>query len=104
MAKSILRRIGGVIFPPLLVFLRTNMNFRSLDGTVDFGSFNRKLSLRDRYQLQRAIPELDGRLLWITGPLLDNCGGVETFVVIRDDLCHHDHGHRPDVRHRASIR
>jgi hypothetical protein len=75
LAKSLIRRIGGGLFAPLLVFLRTNMNFRSLDGTVDFGSFNRKLSLRDRYQLQRATPELDGRLLWITGPLLDNCGG-----------------------------
>ena len=75
LAKSLIRRLGGGVIPFLLIFLRTNMNFRSLDGTVDFGSFNRKLSLRDRYQLQRATPELDGRLLWITGPLLDNCGG-----------------------------
>ena len=75
LAKSLIRRIGGDLIPLIKVFLRTNMNFRSLDGTVDFGSFNRKFSLRDRYQLQRATPELDGRLLWITGPLLDNAGG-----------------------------
>ena len=53
LAKSLIRRIGGEFIPLINVFLRTNMNFRSLDGTVDFGSFNRKRSLRDRYQLQR---------------------------------------------------
>ncbi len=73
MGKALFRRFFPIEI--IAVLLRTNMNFRSLDGTVDFGSFNRKFSLRDRYQLQRATPELDGRLLWITGPLLDNAGG-----------------------------
>jgi hypothetical protein len=75
LVKSLVRRIGGGFIPLINVFLRTNMNFRSLDGSTDFGSFNRKFSLRDRYQLQRASDQLDGRLLWITGPLLDNAGG-----------------------------
>jgi len=73
--KSLVRRIGGDFIPFINIILRTNMNFRTIDGQTDFGSFNRKFSLRDRYQLQRATPELDGRLLWITGPLLDNAGG-----------------------------
>ena len=73
--KSLVRRIGGDFIPFINIILRTNMNFRTIDGQTDFGSFNRKFSLRDRYQLQRASAELDGRLLWITGPLLDNAGG-----------------------------
>jgi|GEM_PF-1469895 hypothetical protein len=73
--KSLVRRFGGGLFPPIAIILRTNMNFRTIDGQTDFGSFNRKFSLRDRYQLQRASAELDGRLLWVTGPLLDNAGG-----------------------------
>jgi hypothetical protein len=73
--KSLVRRFGGGLIPFINIILRTNMNFRTIDGQTDFGSFNRKFSLRDRYQLQRATPELDGRLLWVTGPLLDNAGG-----------------------------
>ncbi|MBC8437907.1 MAG: hypothetical protein H8D82_01405 [Euryarchaeota archaeon] len=73
--KSLLRRFGGGAIPLINVILRTNMNFRTMDGSTDFGAFNRKFSLRDRYQLQRSSDQLDGRLLWITGPLLDNAGG-----------------------------
>jgi len=73
--KSLIRRIGGGFFPPLEIFLRTNMNFRTLDGQTDFGNLNRKLSLRDRYTVSRTSDELDGRILWAAGPLLDNAGG-----------------------------
>jgi len=73
--KGLMRRFGASFIPFLEVMLRTNMNFRSLDGRVDFGAFNRKFSLRDRYSLVSHTPELDGRLVWITGPLLDNAGG-----------------------------
>ena len=73
--KGLIRRIGGDFIPGLCVMLRTNMNFRSLDGRVDFGAFNRKFSLRDRYSVISHTPELDGRLVWIAGPLLDNAGG-----------------------------
>ena len=73
--KSLLRRFGGGFFPPIALILRTNLNFRSLDGTADFGAFNRKFSLRDRYEINRTSAELDGRILWAVGPLLDNAGG-----------------------------
>ncbi len=73
--KSLLRRFGGSFFPPIELILRTNLNFRSLDGTTDFGSFNRKFSLRDRYEINRTSQDLDGRILWAVGPLLDNAGG-----------------------------
>jgi hypothetical protein len=73
--KSLLRRFGGGFFPPIALILRTNLNFRSLDGTTDFGAFNRKFSLRDRYEINRTSPDLDGRILWAVGPLLDNAGG-----------------------------
>jgi len=71
--KSLIRRYIG--YKWIAIILRTNMNFRSLDGRVDFGAFNRKFSLRDRYSLVSHTPELDGRLVWIAGPLLDNAGG-----------------------------
>jgi len=70
--KSILRRITPQI---VHIVLRTNMNFRTMDGMTDFGAFNRKFSIRDRYELVRNAAELDGRLLWMTGPLLDNASG-----------------------------
>jgi hypothetical protein len=73
--KSILRRLGGEFIPFLVIFLRTNMNFRTLDGSKDFGDLNRKFSLRDRYEVSRTSNELDGRILWAAGPLLDNAGG-----------------------------
>ncbi len=73
--KSIIRRIGGDFFPPLQMFLRTNMNFRTLDGGKDFGDLNRKFSFRDRYEVSRTSNELDGRILWAAGPLIDNAGG-----------------------------
>jgi len=75
LVKSLLRRFGGGLFPPLELILRTNMNFRTLDGNADFGAFNRKFSLRDRYEIIRNTPDLDGRILWAVGPLLDNAGG-----------------------------
>ena len=73
--KSIIRRFGGSYIPFLDVILRTNLNFRTLDGKTDFGAFNRKFSLRDRYTVIRTSQELDGRILWAAGPLLDNAGG-----------------------------
>ena len=73
--KSLIRRIGGSQIPFLLILLRTNMNFRTLDGQTDFGELNRKLSFRDRYHVSRTSDELDGRILWAAGPLLDNAGG-----------------------------
>ena len=73
--KSIIRRVGGNIIPFMDVILRTNMNFRTLDGKTDFGDLNRKFSLRDRYTVSRTTDELDGRILWAAGPLLDNAGG-----------------------------
>ena len=73
--KSIIRRIGGSYFPPLEMLLRTNMNFRTLDGGKDFGDLNRKFSFRDRYEVSRTSNELDGRILWAVGPLIDNAGG-----------------------------
>jgi hypothetical protein len=73
--KSIIRRVGGAYIPFLDVILRTNLNFRTLDGKTDFGAFNRKFSLRDRYTVIRTNQELDGRILWAAGPLLDNAGG-----------------------------
>ena len=73
--KSIIRRIGGRYIPFLDVILRTNLNFRTLDGKTDFGDLNRKFSLRDRYTVSRTSQELDGRILWAAGPLLDNAGG-----------------------------
>jgi len=75
MMKSIIRRIGGSFIPGMDIILRTNMNFRTLDGGKDFGNLNRKLSLRDRYTVSRTSDELDGRILWAAGPLLDNAGG-----------------------------
>ena len=73
--KSIIRRVGGAYIPFMDVILRTNLNFRTLDGKTDFGAFNRKFSLRDRYTVIRTSQELDGRILWAAGPLLDNAGG-----------------------------
>ena len=73
--KSILRRVGGGYIPFMDVILRTNLNFRTLDGKTDFGDLNRKFSLRDRYAVIRTSDELDGRILWAAGPLLDNAGG-----------------------------
>ena len=75
LVKSLIRRIGGKYFPPLEIILRTNMNFRTLDGATDFGSFDRKLSLSDRYDISRTNDNLDGRILWAVGPLLDSAGG-----------------------------
>ncbi|HIL64861.1 MAG: hypothetical protein CXT71_03555 [Methanobacteriota archaeon] len=75
LVKSLVRRLGGSVIPFLDMILRTNMNFRSLDGATDFGAFNRKFSLRDRYEISRTNENLDGRILWAEGPLLDNAGG-----------------------------